>query len=88
MASGTLANYVIIPSNPYFQFLQPNVKWVGFVPKIRSATKQRDGLNPTQKTGLDPTQPSQPSTKHTARNLWCLHNLSLWCSIVNLHRKT
>jgi hypothetical protein len=65
MASGTLTNCVIMPSNPYFQFLQPNTKWVGSIPKIKSATKQRDGFNPTQKTGLDPTQPSQPSTKHT-----------------------
>jgi len=50
MASGTLINGVIMTSNLYSQFLQPNMKWIHSVPKIRSTTKQWMGrLRPQNK---------------------------------------
>ena len=69
VASGTLVNGVIMPSNPYSQFLQPNMKWVHSIPKIRCATKQMDGSAPSPKSGLDSTQPIDPATKHTVHQL-------------------
>jgi hypothetical protein len=43
----SLTNGVIMPSNPYFQFLEPNMRWVDSVPKIRGAT------NPQPNTRLE-----------------------------------
>ena len=45
--------------------LQPNTETGWVCPQNRSATKHSFGLAPSQKTGLDPTQPTQPLTKHT-----------------------
>ena len=45
--------------------LQPNTKTGWVCPQNRSATKHSFGLAPSPKTGLDPTQPTKPPTKHT-----------------------
>ena len=45
--------------------LQPNTEMGWVCPQNRSATKHFFGLAPSPKTRLDPTQPTQPPTKHT-----------------------
>ena len=47
--------------------LQPNTETGWVCPQNRSATKHSFGLAPSPKSGLDPTQPTQPPTKHTVR---------------------
>src|SRR6185503_340265 len=68
VASGTLINGVIMPSNPYSQFIQPNMKWVHSVPKIKSATKQWMGWLRPQNPGWIQPNPliPQPNTREEA----------------------
>jgi len=75
VASGTLINGVIMPSNPYSQFLQPNMKWVHSVPKIRSATKQLMGrLRPQNPGWIQPnTLIPQPNTRLLSCLLYSLN---------------
>ena len=55
VSSGTLINGVIMPSNPYSQFHQPNMKWVHSVPKIKSTNKQWMGrLRPQNPDCIQP----------------------------------
>ena len=72
VASGTLINGVIVPSNPYSQFLQPNMKWVHSVPKIKSTTKQWMGRLRPQNPGWIQPNPfiPQPNTRLENRGKW------------------
>ena len=45
--------------------LQPNTKMGWLRPQNQKCNQTLDGLAPSPKTGLDPTQPTQPPTKHT-----------------------
>ena len=65
VSSGTLINGVIMPSNQYSQFLQPNMEWVHSVPKIRNATKQWMGRLRPQNPGWIQPNPliPQPNTR-------------------------
>ena len=45
--------------------LQPNTKMGWLRPQKQKCNQTLDGLTPSPKTGLDPTQPTQPPTKHT-----------------------
>jgi len=60
VASGTFINGVIMPSNPYSQFLQPNMKYVHFIPKIRNVTKTIDRSTPSQNSGWIQANPLIP----------------------------
>ena len=65
VASETLINGVIMPSNPYSQFLQPNMEWIHSVLKIKSATKQWMGWLRPQNPGWIQPNPviPQPNTR-------------------------
>jgi len=45
--------------------LQPNTETGWLRPQKQKCNQTLDGLTPSPKTGLDPTQPTQPPTKHT-----------------------
>jgi len=59
VSSEIQTNGVIMVSNPYFQFLQPNTGRVHSNPKIRDATKHWTGwLRPKNWVGSNPTHPT------------------------------
>ena len=62
MASGTLINGVIMPSNSYFPM-------GSLRPKNQKYNQTMDGSAPSPKFGLDPTQSIDPATKHTVSEL-------------------
>jgi hypothetical protein len=57
------SNGVILPSNPYSQFLQPNMWWVDCVPKSEmQANNEWVGFVPKMRVGSNPTHsPPQPN---------------------------
>ena len=62
--------------------LQPNTKMGWLRPQKQKCNQTLDGLTPSQKTGLDLTQLTQPPTKHTVRYLG---TQSLWTNLIYLN---
>jgi hypothetical protein len=59
----TLNNGVIILPNPCFQFLQPNMRWVDFVPKSNmQPNTERVGSVHKKWVGSNPTLPTPKQT--------------------------